>query len=97
MTEMNTDTNLQLFAELQEVFDEEKECEHTFHTAPNQQVFHGGKAEWYAQVACLECHNASGVLAMCDKWVKTAEVIDTQCAMCEAVNPTRFMVKERIK
>ena len=94
---MDTQTDLQLFTALQEAFDEEKECEHPYHSDPEQRPFHEGKAAWYSQVACLVCQRGSAVLAVCDKWLKDAEKLMTQCPHCLTVAPTYFLVKERIK
>lgn len=91
------DTSLEIFAALAEAFDEEKECEHPYHADAGQGKFHGGKAEWYVQVQCRECRGTSAVLAMCDRWVSSSTGQATQCARCEDVSLTLFLVKEKIK
>lgn len=86
-----------LFLQVAEAFDEEKECEHNYHADPRQARFHAGKAEWYVQAQCPDCGSRSGVMAVCDRWLKSSEGAPVVCPDCWESAPVVFLVKERIK
>ena len=95
---IGTDVETELFLQVAEVFEEEKECEHSLHDEPRQRPYHGGKAEWYTQTKCLPCGRVSPLLAVCDTWVKSAETQGfMRCKECREKAPTVWIVKERIK
>jgi hypothetical protein len=89
------DTSLELFTQLAEEFDEEKACEHGGHN--RQPRYHGGKAEWYVQLQYPCCGRVGNVWALCDTWVKTAEVEPLYCMQCQEDGMAIFLVKEKIK
>ena len=91
------DTSLELFAALQEAFDEDKECEHPAHNESHQRVYHAGKAEWYAQMQCRVCDHKSAVVAVCDKYVECAKTAKSYCTKCRTSQMAHFVVLERIK
>lgn len=96
--DVRVDTSLEIFAAVQEAFDEDKECEHAQHSAPTQQAYHAGKAEWYIQTECSACGRVSQLLPICDKWVQAADARQaTKCKACREILPVVYKVKERIK
>lgn len=60
-----------LYLQVQNAFDEEKECEHVSHQTNKEHHDHG-PAKWYIQIICPQCENVNQLRAVCDKWARLA-------------------------